>query len=481
MSHLLTWSNHCLFVYFLATNTVSLMLLVISLLSSSRYRARAGVMKLDQVRTSPFTPPITIILPAHNEESTICDSVDAALNLDYPEIRVVAVNDGSIDDTLAKLQDRYQLRPVDLLYVDTLHTAPLRGIYVSPVEPRLVVIDKVAGGSKAGAINAGLNAVTTPYVCVVDADSILERDALLRIMWAIDSEAKNVVAIGGIVRVLNGSILQNGRLREVRLPRRPIEIIQVVEYLRAFLIGREGWGALNSLLIISGAFGVFRTDVLRNIGGFRANAIGEDFDLVVRIHRYMREQGEDYRVAFISDPTCWTQVPSDFKSLARQRARWHKGLLDALLPNRDMLFRSRYGRVGLLMLVYIWIFELMAPVVELIGYTTIIAAAVLGLLDAQFFIAFLIFGYAFGTFISIGAVLLEEFSYKRYSAWGDVAKLVLFCFFEHFPYRQLTLIWALQGILQHFRGDNSWGEIKRTSLASSSSPGIEGIDLEDTV
>ncbi len=299
---------------------------------------------------------------------------------------------------------------------------------------------------------------------MVDADSILERDALLRIMAVFLSDPQRIVAAGGIVRVLNGSVTSGGVLREVRLPRRPLELLQVVEYLRAFLIGREGWAYFNMLVIISGAFGVFRRDLVRKVGGYRPSAISEDFDLVARLHRYLREQRADYQIRFVCDPVCWTEVPPDYRSLARQRARWQKGLLDVLWPNRDMLFRKPYGRIGWIALPYQWIFELFAPVLEIVGYTTIVLAAIWGVLSQEFFQQFLIFGYAFATLISIGAVLQEELTYRRYNHWRDVARLVSFCFLEHFPYRQLHMIWRLQGLWQYFRGDMRWRPQKRLGL-----------------
>jgi cellulose synthase/poly-beta-1,6-N-acetylglucosamine synthase-like glycosyltransferase len=256
----------------------------------------------------------------------------------------------------------------------------------------------------------------------------------------------------------------------VRLPRKSIEVIQVIEYLRAFLIGREAWGQGNMLMIISGAFGVFRTDLVRAVGGYRSRAIGEDFDLVARMHRHLLEKGADYRIHFVPDPMCWTEVPSDLKSLARQRARWQKGLLDVLWPNRDMLFRPRYGRIGSFALPYLWLFELFAPVVETVGIATIILAACLGVLSREFFLQFLIFGYAFATVISIGSVLQEEITYKRYNDWKDVVRLVSYCFLEHFPYRQLHMIWRLQGLWQYLRGDFVWKPMKRKGLQSAQAP-----------
>jgi cellulose synthase/poly-beta-1,6-N-acetylglucosamine synthase-like glycosyltransferase len=409
-------------------------------------------------------PPIAVIAPAHNEEKSIRVAVRNLLDLDYPELEIIVVNDGSQDRTLEEMKEEFELRKVHALYVPQVPSAPVRGLYRSNLDRRLLVIDKEAGGSKADAVNAGVNAALSPYLCVVDADSVLEKDALLRIMLPVLEDPKRVVCVGGIVRVLNGSEIEGGMLRRVRLPRKSIEVIQVIEYLRAFLIGREAWAQANMLMIISGAFGVFRTDLVRNVGGYRSSAIGEDFDLVARLHRHLRDKEADYRIQFVPDPVCWTEVPSDLRSLGRQRARWQKGLFDVLWPNRDMLFRPRYGRIGWIALPYLWIFEFFAPVIELGGLLTIAAAACLGVLSREFFLQFLLFGYAFATVISIGSVLQEELTYKRYNDWRDVARLISYCFLEHFPYRQMHMVWRLQGIWQYMRGDVVWRPMKRQGL-----------------
>lgn len=458
-------SNSILFLYYLASNLIYLALLITAASRNTWHRHRLVSLRVERVQVSPFTPPITIIVPAHDEEAFIVDSIRALSGLNYPDLEIVVVNDGSRDNTLAHLKTAFQLRSARLLYFPEIPTARVRETYRSDIDSRLLVLDKEPAGSKADAINAGLNAASSPYICVVDADSILEKESLLRIMAGVFSDSQNVVAAGGIVRVLNGCNVVSGELRRVHLPRHSIETIQVIEYLRAFLIGREAWAYFKALPIISGAFGIFRTDLVRQVKGFRPHAIGEDFDLVVRMHRVLHEQKKNYHITFVPDPTCWTEVPSDLRSLARQRARWHKGLIDTLWPNRDMLFRPRYGRVGCLILPYMWFFEFLAPVVELVGYSTIILAFVLGSLGRQFFFLFLIFGYAFATLISIGSVLLEEMTYRRYSDWREVARLLFFCLFEHFPYRQMTMIWRLQGLWQYLRGDLAWGEIKRAQVS----------------
>jgi cellulose synthase/poly-beta-1,6-N-acetylglucosamine synthase-like glycosyltransferase len=464
MNLFLDISNHALFYYYLACNLAYLAMLIIALRTSVVHHRRLKSISLDWIKGSPLAPPVTILAPAHNEEKSISVAVRSLLELDYPELEVIIINDGSSDRTLELIQQEFRLRAVRSLYIPYAPSAPVRELYRSAVDPRLLVIDKEAGGSKADAVNAGLNAATSPYVCVVDADSVLERDALLRIMAPVLADPTRVMAVGGIVRVLNGSEIDGGRIRRVRLPSKSIEVIQVVEYLRAFLIGREAWARGNMLTIISGAFGVFRTELVRAVGGYRSQAIGEDFDLVTRMHRHLRDKGTDYQFQFVADPVCWTEVPSDLRSLGKQRARWQKGLLDVLWPNRDMLFRPRYGGIGCFALPYLWLFELLAPIIELGGIVTIVLAACMGALSREFFLQFLIFGYAFATVISIGSVLQEELTYKRYNYWQDVARLVSYCFLEHFPYRQLHMIWRLQGFWQYLRGDMAWKPLKRKGL-----------------
>lgn len=466
MINFLKIANQSLFYYYLVCNLAYLTMLIIALKSSIRHQHRLASIGFDSMKQSPLVPPISLLVPAHNEDRSICVAVRNLLDLDYPELELIVINDGSTDSTLSYLAQVFALRPVRAVYVCQVKSAIVRNVYRSDVDPRLVVIDKEAAGSKADAINAGLNAASCPYICVVDADSVLERDALLRIMVPVLNDPKRVVSAGGIVRVLNGAEVEGGRIRRIRLPRKGIEAIQVVEYLRAFLIGREAWARANMLMIISGAFGVFRTDLVRDVGGYRSSAIGEDFDLVARLHRQLLDRRMDYKIEFVPDPVCWTEVPSDLQSLGRQRARWQKGLLDVLWPTRDMLFRPRYGRIGFLALPYLWLFELLSPMIELGGMLTIFSAALLGALSREFFLQFLVFGYAFATVISIGSVLQEELTYKRYNDWQDVVRLVSCCFFEHFPYRQLHMFWRLLGLWQYLRGDIAWKPLKRQGLES---------------
>ena len=467
MNTLILTLNDALFLYYLVSNLLYLFLLIFAVRASVLHQRLLASIRLERFRGSPFSPPVSIIAPAHNEGQSIAQCVRSFLSLDYPAIEVIVVNDGSVDDTLDVLTREFQLLRTDLAYIKEVPCRSVRGLYMSQTEPRLLVVDKEAGGSKADATNAGLNVASSPYVCVLDADSLLEKDALLRVMVPILADPEHVVAAGGIVRAVNGSVVEGGQLRKVRLPQRFIEIVQVVEYLRAFLVGREGWSYFNMLMIISGAFGVFRRDLIREVGGYRPAAIGEDFDLMVRMHRRLRERNAEYRACFVPDPVCWTEVPPDWKSLGKQRSRWQKGMIDTLWPNRNMLFRPRFGRVGFIALPNLWIYEALAPVIELVGLASIVAAALLRILSSHFLLLFLIFGYAFSTMLSIGGVLLEEITYRRYNDWREVAKLLLCCFAEHFPYHQAHLWWRLRGMWQYARGDVAWGKMTRVGFAGA--------------
>jgi cellulose synthase/poly-beta-1,6-N-acetylglucosamine synthase-like glycosyltransferase len=469
MTDVLAASSYLLLLYYTATNVVYLFLLVASIRATVAHHRRLTVQRLQGLRTSALAPPISVLVPARNEEKGIVDSVRSMLALDYPEIEVIVVNDGSTDGTLEALRRHFGLVRTNILHVSEIPTAPVRGIFMSTVDRRLIVIDKESCGRKADALNAGLNAASSPFFCAVDADAVLESDALLRVMAPALADPVRVIASGGIVRVANGSTIEHGMVRRVGLPRTLIETLQVIEYLRAFLIGRQGWAEFNLLVIISGAFGVFRRDLCREIGGFRTGAIGEDMDLVVRLHRHARTCGDTYRIAFVPDPVCWTEAPSTYRSLARQRARWQNGLADVLWRNRDMVGNPRYGAIGFVALPYQWLFEFLAPVIEVSGWMSMIAAAAVGALGPAFFVQFLLFGYLFGTMISIGSVVIEEMTYHRYNDPRDLLRLLGACFLEHFPYRQLNCLWRLRGTWEFLIGKTSWQMIDRVGLGSKAS------------
>ena len=458
--------NVAILGYFIAINGVYSVLLLISYFSILKYQRRIQHEQWRRVIQSPLTIPVSVIAPAYNEEFTIVESVKSLLMLEYAEFEVIVVNDGSNDKTLEKLKIAFNLQLIPADIEARVPAKPILGIYRSPDNRSLVVVDKTNGG-KADALNAGINVSRYPVICAIDADSLIEGNALLRVTKPFQERFSKVVAVGGIVRVANGCNIEAGRVVKVGLPHGWLPMIQTVEYLRAFLFGRSGWSALHSLLIISGAFGVFRKDVVIAIGGYRHDTVGEDMELVVRMPRYLREHQRKYEMHFLADPVCWTEVPESLKTLGRQRNRWQRGLIDSLRIHRKMMLNPRYGLIGMVAFPYFVFFEMLAPIVEMSGYIIIPLSFALGIVNFPFFALFLTVAILIGVILSTGSVVLEELSFRRYPKTSDLLRLVVFGFLENFGYRQLTSWWRLKGFWDYFRGNTAWGKMERKGFTGT--------------
>ena len=450
--------------YFLSLNSLYLGFSVVAFFRLMSHRRRWTPRALDTVLRSPATPPISLIVPAYGEETTIADSLRGLLLLNYPHFEVVVINDGSKDRTLEVAIQAFGLMRAPVAYQQPIDTAPVRGLYRSLDNPDLVMIDKANGG-KADAINAGLNAARHDLVCVIDADSLLEELALARGVLPF-IEDPSTVAVGGVIRIVNGCTVDAGRVTEVRLPPDWLARFQVVEYLRAFLSGRVAMSAMNALLIVSGAFGVFRRDIVLEAGGLRTDTVGEDMELVVRLHRICRERGQPYRVVFQPDPVVWTEAPETTAVLSRQRNRWQRGTLQVLAAHAPMIGSARYGAVGLFSLPYFAVFEAASPVIEAAGYMVNGIAVATGLLDVVFAQLFFLTAIAFGALISVISVLLEEVSFRRYPRIRDLMMLFALGILENFGYRQMTTWWRLKGTMDYFRGRQGWGRMVRKGFAA---------------
>lgn len=420
---------------------------------------RAALLK------SRLLPPVSVLAPAFNESATIRESVHAMLGLEYPRLEVIVINDGSQDDTLDILIREFKLYRSSRQLLGNLRTKTIRAVYKSP-DHSLVVIDKENGG-KADSLNAGLNAARTPFVAAVDSDSLLEQDALYYVV-APFLRNENVVAAGGLIRVVNGCDVEHGRVRTVCVPRSMLARFQVVEYFRAFLGGRIAFSVLNSLMLISGAFGLFRRDAVLEVGGFRTSTVGEDMELVVRLHRHYRKQRKPYRIVFVPDPVCWTEVPETFKTLHRQRNRWQRGTVESLGANMEMLFNPRYGSVGMFGFPYFFAVELIGPFVELLGYPLTIAGLAIGVVSWQSALLFFVVSVLLGILLSMSAVLLEEFTLRRYPSLQDVFRLFWAAFAENFGFRQLLMLWRVEGVIDGFRRKQGWGAMERKGFQGSS-------------
>lgn len=458
--------NYMVIGYYVAVSLIYLALLVLAVWHIMLHLLRLSYGRYQELMHSSVAPPISVLIAAYNEESTIVDSVKSLLLLNYPDFEVVVANDGSTDSTLRSLIDGFNLKKTNMVYRAHITTAQVNAFYVNPDEPRLIVVDKVHAG-KADSLNAGINVSRAPYFCSVDADSILERDALLRLMRPIVEDPEVVRATGGIVRIVNGSVVKNGRLVEVRLPKDSLSRLQVVEYIRSFLFGRAGLSALNSLLIISGTFSMFHKRTVQAAGGYLLNTVTEDMELVVRLHKYLRETGQRYKINFVPDPICWTEAPKDLDMLKRQRRRWHLGLAESIYAYRKMLFNPVYGIVGWFALPYQLFVELLGPVVEVVGYFVVTLSFFLGIINFDFFMLFLVMAILVGIFFSTGAILLEEMTYRRYPKLKDLFVLLAYGVIENFGYRQLLSLWRTQALFKFlFSRDKKWEVVKKRGFAS---------------
>jgi cellulose synthase/poly-beta-1,6-N-acetylglucosamine synthase-like glycosyltransferase len=413
-------------------------------------------------------PPVSILVPAYNEGANCLAALRSLLDLDYPHYEIIFVNDGSADDTMERLGGAYALEPAQRSRTSFLGASRVRGLYRSRTHPQVWVIDKENGG-KSDALNVALDYCHTPLFCSLDADTALERDALLRLSRSFLEKAETVAA-GGIVRVANGSTFGDGHVRDVRLPRSLMARFQVVEYLRAFLAGRMGWSSGQVLLIVSGAFGMFRRDVVVAAGGYSRRSVGEDMELIVRLHRHLRERKAKYNVTFVPDPVAWTEVPESMRVLARQRDRWQRGLLQSLWAHRVMLFNPKYGRIGMVAYPYFWFMEGFGPVIEVLGYAAFTVAVIFGWVAPEFVIAFLLLSMFAGISLSLAAIGLEELSFRRYTAPRDFSRLLALCVLENFGYRQFLAFARFRGVVMAGLGRMSWGVMEKKGVLERDEP-----------
>ena len=461
---IISFSVFCI-IYTIAINIFYNVQMGISFLDILGYMKKMKASDYKRYSESKNMIPISIIVPAYNEEKTIVDNIKSLLSLNYLEYEIIIVNDGSKDDTKEKIIKEFNLKKVNQPVKNSLKTKEVLGIYRNTNYENLILVDKLNGG-KADALNVGINISKYPIFASIDADSILEKDSLIKLTMSF-VEKPETIAVGGIVRIANGSIIKNGELIRMNIPKSKIAIFQIVEYLRAFLTGRASLSKLHSILIISGAFGAFNKKAVINCGGYKVNIIGEDMEIIVRLHKTMKDQKKKYNIEFLAEPICWTQAPESFKDLRTQRRRWQIGLFDTLLSYKSMIFNPKYGTIGMISLPYYWIFELLGPIIEFLGYIFIPLAYLFGLLHFDMFIIYLIIAFLLGCTLSMGSILLEQVSFCKYSSLKDTMHLMLFAVIENLGYRQLTILYRIEGIFKFRKLRHSWGTIERKQFVPS--------------
>ena len=448
------------FLFTLTLFTIYVLLGYFSIKKLRIHTKKTSYTDFNIVATSPFSPSVSIIVPAYNECTNIINNVKTLLNLYYRNFEVIIVNDGSTDDTFKLLRDYFQLVKVNYFFDYRLPCKKIKGVYKSKnlSYDKLTVIDK-GNGRKADSLNAGINISKNNLIITIDADSIIEPDSITRLVKPFLEETnKKVIGTGGVIRILNSCKVEDGRITEINLPKKILPKWQVLEYTRAFLLGRMAWSQLDGLMIISGAMGMFDRETLINAGGYDTNEIGEDIEMVVRMRRYMAEKKEKYVVTYIPDPLCWTEVPSDFKSLSSQRTRWTRGLTSTLKKHNVMFFNRIYGRLGTMGYPFWLFFEWLAPLIAFLGIIFTIFLGIFGAINWKFFFLLYAFIYSFAIFMSALAVLFEELTFHKYKRKRDVLKLIGISFIEPFFYPMIAWF-AVKGNFQHLRGKKGWGTI----------------------
>jgi cellulose synthase/poly-beta-1,6-N-acetylglucosamine synthase-like glycosyltransferase len=446
-------------LFTLLLTTVYLSQLVISFFSIKKTNKRRPAIDYDKYRHSRNLLPVSLLIPAYNEEKNIVHNIKALMKIDYPEFELVVVNDGSTDSTHQSVIEAFELYEIEHSIRVSVPTKEIRGVYYNAKYPNLIYVDKENGG-KSDALNAGINVSVYPLFACLDADSRIEKDAILILANEFLKDTSTVVA-GGLVRIANGSVVEDGQWQSFKMPEKMVEKFQIVEYFRAFLSGRISWSASNSLLIVSGAFGLFNKQTVIDVGGYKSDTIGEDMEVVVNIHHYLKKKKRKYTVKFCEDAICWTQGPTSIGDLRTQRRRWQIGLFDTLLFHKSMTLNPFYGFVGLVSIPYSWIFELFGAVIEVLGYLIIPLSLLLGELSVFYFLLYLLVAVMLGIMISVGGIILEQLSNKGYISAKQCMRLTLYAIVENFGYRQLITIFRVEGLLRYKRLKTTWGRINR--------------------
>ncbi len=452
-----------LFVLYIVTLSLSIMEVMKHIRKTKNFDYRS-------LLSFPKLPSVSIIAPAYNEEKTIVENIKCLLSLQYLDFEIIIVNDGSKDNTLATIIQHFGLIKVERAYDLKIPCAKIRGIYQSnnPAYHNLLVVDKENGG-KADALNSGINVSRKDLFLAIDVDCIIEPDAILKMVRPfIDDPTHKVIVSGGVVRVANSCEVAHGTIVKVNYPKNFWARFQVMEYLRAFTIGRMAWTKLNGLLMVSGAFGLFDRDVVIKVGGYDKTTVGEDLELVVRMRKYMYEAGVKHRVAFIPDPLCWTEVPESYKILSRQRNRWTRGAIDTIKKHRSMFFNPKYGIVGLASFPYWVIYEWLTPIIELTGILFLLLLVVFNMYNIKIMALIILFVITFSLLFSTIAIYIEAYTYYKYRGIKYMLLAFLYIFLEMIIYQPANFYFSLTGNFDYFfkRNKKGWGTMTRTGFAA---------------
>ncbi len=443
---------------------------ILSIFELRHYRVKNRNVNYQNMLSFYELPTVSVIAPAYNEQMTIIENIKCLISLQYPDYEAIIVNDGSKDDTLKIIIEYFDLVKVERAYELKIPCAQIRGVYKStnPSYNHLMVIDKENGG-KADALNAGINVSRNELFLAIDVDSIIEPDAILKMVKPfLDDREHIVIASGGVIRVANSCTVTDGKISNVVFPHNLWAKFQVLEYFRAFTLGRMAWSRLNGLLIISGAFGLFDRQRVLKVGGYDTSTVGEDLELVVRLRRYMHEvEKKKYRVAFIPDPLCWTEVPEKIKILSRQRNRWTRGAIDTILKHKKMMFNPHYGLIGMLSFPNWVLFEWLAPIIQAVGLIYTVVVIIFGWVNLHVMFSLILFVLTFSVMFSLFAIFFDAFMFHKYHGMGYVIQSLLILLLEMIFYQPLNMYFALTGNYDFFfrKKKKGWGTMTRTGFS----------------
>ncbi len=454
-------------VYAALLGVYVLVLLAIAMYENMFRRRQNDVEDYASLLDSHYTIPVSIIAPAFNEALMIAPAVRSLLAQGYPEFEVIVVDDGSTDGTLAAMIDAFELEPHQASFSETIASRPIRTVYRSRREPRLTVIEKENGG-KADALNCGVNFARFRYLCTVDGDTMFAPDALLRTMALVMRDPARIVAAASLFGIsLEPEAAPNERHSLPSTNRHLLADFQHLDLMRSFVAFRLAWTRLDCMLCVSGAFGVWRRDVILEMGGFSPAFTCEDIEMTFRIHeRFLRER-RPYRIISLPNMVAQTEGPSSIRSLISQRARWQRVTLETIWHYRRMLGRKRYGSVGMLGVPYYVLFECLAPLFHVLAIGSLIVAIAIGALSWPVYLAFLgmiVFGTAIPTSVAIG---LHDFGYRDYRV-GDLVGMLALGPFDLILYRPILLWAGLRGTWEFLRREKGWNKFDRNQRRSAS-------------
>lgn len=466
---IINFYGHTIFIYSLGliiSYVILMWLAEISILRNKKNNLESYAKNL--LNRSPYTPGVSIVAPAYNEELTIVENVNSLLAQDYPLFEVIIVNDGSKDNTLQKLIDNFDLVEVPYAYVAQLKTKPYKRMFKStrPEFAKLKVVDKVNGGTKADAVNAGLNAVSFPYFINTDVDCILAKDAIFQCILPLLSQ-ENIIAVSGAMALSNGCKVEKGQIIEAYPPHSPVPLFQTLEYMRSFLIGKMGWSTINAMPNVSGGYGLFKTETVIRAGGYSPDSFAEDMDMLIRMVAYCCEAKLPYKVIQIPYTCCWTEGPATLKVLSRQRVRWGRGLIQTFYNHRRLIGNKGYSRLGMITLPYLFIFEFTAPVIEFLGFFTFLFLAAIGAINWGYALIMFLAIYTFCLLLSIVVISFDYTVGGSYKTVKSYLWILLAAIAEPFIYHPMVVFFSIRGYWNYIIGKKAvWGEMTRKGFSN---------------